>query len=227
MNVLTMQDTRQKSDLCLGARADYAKMTDLELIAACQNQDCVAFQYLYKRNERIVIGILRRLAPERHDHSDLTQDVFIRLWSAISTLRNPDAFKKWMTLITKHVFYDELRLRRPITISLDSTRIENDNEDVMSLQIADQSPPPDELMELRELREMIDLALVKLPCQFHQAIVLRDMEGLSYEVIGQSTNTPIGTIKSRIARARKKMQLHLSTYLSCSELHSNNGKLRA
>jgi RNA polymerase sigma-70 factor (ECF subfamily) len=227
MKVQTMQENRQVTEPYPGEVADYANMTDLELVKSCQRRDQMAFQHLYRRNERNVIGILHRLAPEQRDHSDLAQDVFIRLWTSIGGLRNPNAFKKWMSLITKNVFYDELRRRRPRTVSIDSARYETDDDDVALLQIADQSPPPDELVELRELRGMIDRALVKLPVQFHQVIVLRDMEGLSYQEIGEATDTPVGTVKSRIARAREKMQLHLSPYLSGSEIDDRRMRIPA
>lgn len=196
----------------------YADMSEVQLIESCQKRDQVAFSYLIKGCERNVQGALYRLAPELRDTGDLAQEVFVRLWISIDKLRNPYSFKSWLNQITANVFYDELRRRRTLTVSIDGMRYLEDGSEGPSLQIEDKSALPDELAEYRELSEVIEQSLARMPVNARAIIVLRDVNGLSYKEIGQITHTAIGTVKSRIARARTKMQVMISPYMTSSEL---------
>lgn len=194
-------------------RQQFEKMNDEELIAACQRKDKKAFEALVKRYQRTVYGLLYQLAPEWHDTSDLAQEIFIRVWRSIGTLRNARAFKSWLHQLVTNLFYDELR-KRPKTahVSLDEAPRSEDGEENQTRDIADLTSMPDELTQRRELSEAIHGAIVKLPEQFRTAIVLRELDGLSYEEIAGLTNSEIGTVKSRIARARCKVQYMLQDY---------------
>jgi RNA polymerase sigma-70 factor (ECF subfamily) len=195
------------------AKPTYEQIEEVELIQSCQRRDQAAFHCLFKRYERNVRGVLYRLAPELQDTSDLTQEVFIRLWTSIGKLRNPYSFRTWLSQITTNVFYDELRRRRQPTVSLDCGRYGEDGEEGPLLQIADKSPMPDELMDRTELSLVMEKALVQIPQRYRKMIVLRDVNGLSYKQIGEATHSPIGTVKSRVSRARAKMQSILLPYL--------------
>jgi RNA polymerase sigma-70 factor (ECF subfamily) len=131
-------------------------------------------------------------------------------------LRNPSSFRGWLTQIVTNLFYDELRRRprRVPTVSMDEG-LDADAEEGESAtrDIPDVSMLPDEKVLNRELSEVIREAMSKLPEQFRTAIVLREVEGLSYEEIAILTKTEMGTVKSRIARARTKLQELLQPYL--------------
>ncbi|MGH9553627.1 MAG: sigma-70 family RNA polymerase sigma factor [Terriglobales bacterium] len=198
-------------------RQHYESMSDTELILACQSKDKEAFEALVKRYQRNVYGLLYQLAPDWSDTSDLAQDVFIRIWRSIGTLRNPHAFRSWLNQLVTNLFYDELRKRpkSPI-ISMDESIKGDDGEEGATRDIADHSSMPDEMTQRRELSDAIHKAIDKLPEQFRTVIVLRELEGLSYDEIAAVTHTEIGTVKSRIARARLKVQGMLSPFVSAA-----------
>ena len=197
----------------------YSQKSDRDLVLACQRREPAAFEELVKRHQRTVYALLYQLAPEWQDTADLAQDVFIRVWRSINNLRNPSSFRSWLTQIVTNLFYDELRKRprRVQTVSMDDT-IDGDEmtADQATRDIADNSALPDETILSHELSDAIREAMTKLPEQFRTAIVLREIEGLSYEEIAVLTKTEMGTVKSRIARARSKLQELLQPYLSSS-----------
>jgi RNA polymerase sigma-70 factor (ECF subfamily) len=196
----------------------YQGKTDAELIVLCQKKDSRAFEELIKRHQRTVYALLYRLAPDWNDTSDLAQEVFIRMWRSIGNLRNPSAFRSWLSQIVTNLFYDELRKRpRQLpTISMDEPIDSEEGSDATTRDIKDKAAGPDELCQRKEMTEVVRQAMTRLPEQFRTAIILREFEGLSYEEIALITNTEIGTVKSRIARARAKIQEMVSPYLKAA-----------
>ncbi len=195
----------------------YSQKTDRELVIACQARDSGAFEELVRRHQKTVYHLLYQLAPDWTDTGDLAQEVFIRVWRSINNLRNPAAFKTWLTQIVTNLFYDELRKRpkRIATISMDDNE-DSDGLAKASKEIPDSHVNPDELALNREISVVIREAMAKLPEQFRVAIVLRELEGLTYEEIAVITKTEMGTVKSRIARARMKLQDLLTPYINNS-----------
>lgn len=199
--------------------------SDRDLVLACQRREPAAFEELVKRHQRTVFTLIYQLAPDWNDTSDLAQEVFIRVWRSINNLRNPSSFRAWLTQIVTNLFYDELRKRprRLATMSMDESW-GNEDEDGPTRDIPDSGLKPDEKVLNSEINGVISNAMLKLPEQFRTAIVLREVEGLSYEEIAILTKTEMGTVKSRIARARSKLQELLKPYLedvgSISEVSS-------
>jgi RNA polymerase sigma-70 factor (ECF subfamily) len=140
---------------------------------------------------------------------DLTQEALLRIAKNIQALKNPKLFKSWQNQIVTHLYYDELRKkqRNPETVSLDE-----EVEDIkqIKLQIPDTKCKPNEKCLISELETIIKSAIHSLPDKFRVAIILREFQGLSYEEIATVTNSTIGTVKSRIARARGKLQEDLN-----------------
>jgi RNA polymerase sigma-70 factor (ECF subfamily) len=200
----------------------YSQKSDKDLILACQRREPAAFEELVKRHQRTVYALLYQLAPDWTDTSDLAQEVFIRVWRNINNLRNPGSFRSWLTQIVTNLFYDELRKRprRLPTVSMDEPIGEDsdDTAETATRDIPDSHPQPDEKALSTEMTDVIRNAMLRLPEQFRTAIVLREVEGLSYEEIGLLTKTEMGTVKSRIARARTKLQELLKPYLESSTI---------
>jgi RNA polymerase sigma-70 factor, ECF subfamily len=189
--------------------------TDAELVVLCQQKDPAAFEMLVKRHQRSVYNLIYQMAPDWNNTADLTQEVFIRAWKSVHNLRNPRAFKSWLNQIATNLFYDELR-KRPkqlTTISMDEP-VDGDENECPTRDIADTSALPDECFQRQELAEAIRKAMKQLPEQFRVAIILRELQGLSYEEIALLTHSEMGTVKSRIARARTKIQQMLEPYLT-------------
>ncbi len=190
--------------------------TDAELVVLSQQQDTHAFELLVRRYQRPVYNLIYQLAPDLNNTSDLAQEVFIRAWKSIHKLRNPRAFRSWLNQIATNLFYDELR-RRPKhmnTISMDEGFESDDHDEGPTRDIADTSALPDECFQRQELIDAIHNAMEQLPETFRTAIVLRELQGLSYEEIAVLTQSEMGTVKSRIARARTKIQQLLTPYLT-------------
>jgi len=197
------------------AKSSYADMDDYDLVQACQKKNEAAFNALYKRYRSHVYIVLRRLAPDlAQNHDDFVQEVFVRVWKSIDTLRNPKAFKTWLNRLTANLFYDELR-RRPknFVISIDQPQWDGDDDGPLR-EIEDTKAQPDENCERNEIIMHVNAALQNLPEHSQKVIVLREFQGLSYEEIARRTKTEVGTVKSRISRARTKMQRRLEKLIA-------------
>lgn len=196
-------------------------LTTEELVIQAQQDDNLrsmkALEELVKRHQKTVYVTLYQLAPERQDLTDLTQEVLLRMCRSIRSLRNPATFKYWLNRIITNLFYDELRKmpRRIQAVSLDES-VFNEDDDAPSRDIPDTSAIPEKLSLNSELDRQIQKAIHDLPEQFRTIIVLREMQGLSYEEIASLTHTNIGTVKSRLARARMRLQDVLGPYLNLS-----------
>ncbi len=202
-----LQTVSSSSKLC--------EIDDNELVHLCQQGDQRAFETLIRRHQRTVCGLLFRLAPDWDNHSDLAQEVFIRMWRNIGRLKNPRALKSWIARITTHLFYDELRKRpRQLRVlSMDEPIGFEDGNDNTTRDIEDKSAGPEELLQRQELIDVVQEAMNELPENFRTVIVLREIQQLSYEEIATITDSELGTVKSRIARARTKVQQMIGSYV--------------
>jgi RNA polymerase sigma-70 factor, ECF subfamily len=191
-------------------------LADYDLVVASQTRDKIAFTVLYERHERHVRTTVFRLSPDwQSSHDDMVQDVFVRVWKSIYTLKNPWAFKTWLNRLITNMFYDELRKRPGMpTLSLDRPFSFEDEEDCSSRDIVDVRHQPDDDYARKQLMEQITVSMALLPRQFAKVVALRELDGLSYEEIAVRTKTSLGTVKSRIARARTKMQAHLQPLIA-------------
>ncbi|MEI7475117.1 MAG: sigma-70 family RNA polymerase sigma factor [bacterium] len=194
----------------------YQNMPLYELIEKCKVDNKLAIDELIRRNEKTVYATLYHLDPDRADIADLAQEVLFRMARAIKNLKNPATFKFWLNQIITNLFYDELRKksRRISAISMDAPSFESDNTTGMPTKdIPDIARIPEEDVLGSELDTKIRQSIKNLPEQFKIVIVLRELQGLSYEEISRLTNTNIGTVKSRLARARAKLQDEIRPYL--------------
>ena len=191
-------------------RLRYKKMNLEELVILSQKEDYKAIEELIRRVQKEVFATFSYLCNKRENILDLTQEALLRMAKNINSLKNPKAFKPWLNQIVSRLFYDELRKsgRSIETIPLDADFDYNAPIDVPDLKCR-----PLEKCLSGELEKIIKDEILNLPEHFRIAIVLREFEGLSYEEIAQATNTNVGTVKSRIARARCKLQDGLKNYL--------------
>lgn len=192
------------------------KLSDYDLILRCQQgsrPDRTTFAELLHRYQLHVDKILYHLAPEWQDRSDLAQEVWIRVYRNIKGLQEPAKFKSWLSRITTNLFYDELRKRKRVIppLSLDAPLTLDDG--TMDWEIASDTPGPEEKLTTQEFYDHLRDAIAQLPEGFRVTIILREIEGLSYEEIAEITQVSLGTVKSRIARARQRLQLQLQKYL--------------
>lgn len=187
-----------------------------DLIAQCQvglRPDRVAFAELLRRYQSHVDKVLYHLAPDWQDRADLAQEVWIRAYRNIKRLQEPAKFRGWLTRIATNLFYDELRKRKRVAepLSLDAPYRVEDGE--MEWEIASDDPGPVENLTTVEFYDQLRDAIADLPEVFRTTIVLREIEGMAYEEIAEITGVSLGTVKSRIARARFRLQQQLQRYL--------------
>lgn len=197
----------------------FNKLPNYDLIFQCQQgkkPDRAAFSELLRRYQPHVERVLYHLAPDWQDRADLVQEVWIRVYRNIKRLKDPSKFKGWLSRIATNLFYDELRKRKrhKPPLSLDAPRTFEDGE--MRWEIACDDPGPEENLATREFYDKLHLAIADLPEVFRTTIVLREIQGLPYEDIAQMTGVSLGTVKSRIARARAKLQADLKPYITPS-----------
>ncbi len=187
-----------------------------ELINRCQRQrypDQLAFSELMSRYRSHVERQLYHLAPDWSDRADLAQEVWIRVYRNLVRLHSPVKFKGWLSRITTNLFYDELRKRKRHagTLSLDAPRYLDDGQ--VDWEIASEDPSPVDTMMTHEFYERLQEAIAELPEVFRTTIILREIQGLPYEEIAEITGVSLGTVKSRIARARYRLQGELTRYM--------------
>jgi RNA polymerase sigma-70 factor (ECF subfamily) len=191
-------------------------LSNQELVLRCQTghrPDKAAFAELLRRYQPHVERVLYHLAPDWQDRADLVQEVWIRVYRNLRRLNEPGKFQGWLSRIATNLFYDELRKRKrhAMPLSLDAPITFSDGE--MDWEIAADTPEPDEALSQQEFYDQLKMAIADLPEVFRTTIVLREIDGMSYEEIAAITKASLGTVKSRIARARQRLQLQLQPYL--------------
>ncbi|VEP18878.1 RNA polymerase sigma factor, sigma-70 family [Hyella patelloides LEGE 07179] len=192
------------------------KLSNYDLIVRCQQgsqPDRVAFSELLRRYESHVNRLFYHLAPDWQERADLAQEVWIRVYRNIKRLQEPAKFRGWLSRIATNLFYDELRKRKRNAqpLSLDAPVRVSDGE--MSWELPSDMPSPTDNLATKEFYDQLQKAVAELPESFRTTIVLREIQGLPYEEIAEITGVSLGTVKSRIARARLKLQSILQNYL--------------
>ncbi|MGI0482395.1 sigma-70 family RNA polymerase sigma factor [Geminocystis sp. CENA526] len=192
------------------------QLSNTDLILRCQegNQpDRVAFEELLRRHQAYVDKILYNLAPDWQDRGDIAQEVWIRVYKKIKSLQEPSKFKGWLSRIATNLFYDQLRKRKRHATPLSLDASINVEDDELKWEVASDLPSPEDNLTTAEFYDQLRQAIADLPDTFRTTIVLREIQGLSYEEIADITQVSLGTVKSRIARARNRLQLLLKPYL--------------
>ena len=189
----------------------YKKMPLEELVILSQKSDYKALEELIKREQKNVFATFAYLSKKRENVADLTQEALMRMARGLANLKNPKTFKSWLNQIVTNLFYDELRksTRKPVILSTD----DDQGEKTYHTQIPDYRHKPMEKAMSVELDKLIKDEILSLPEHFRIAIILRELQGLTYEEIAAATQTNVGTVKSRIARARYKLQDGLKHYV--------------
>ena len=148
-----------------------------------------------------VYRLAYRLTGDRHDAEDLTQEVFVRVFRSLHTY-SPGTFEGWLHRITTNLFLDQARRKQRIRFDALS--------DERAARLASSSPAPEAAYADQRFDDDIERALATLPPDFRAAVVLCDVEGLSYEEIAQILDAKLGTVRSRIHRGRAMLRSALA-----------------
>lgn len=177
-------------------------MNEPEFIAAAQKGDAAAFNQLVRAYQEMVYRTAYRVLGDRAAAEDATQDAFVSAFKHIRGYRG-GSFKAWLLRIVTNACYDQLRVkqRRP-TDSLDAMIEESDGP---PLKI-DDGESPHEFAERQELGALLQKGIDALAADHRMTLVFSDVEGLSYEEIAEAMGTNVGTVKSRLSRARAQLR---------------------
>ena len=182
--------------------------SDLVLVKRVQRGDKTAFDLLVRKYQHKVVKLVLRYVRNPADAEDIAQEAFIKAYRALPQFRGDSAFYTWMYRIAINTAKNSLasRDRSPIAYDLDLT----DPEESHSVQTKLQDPDTPEGMALtEEIRLIVNSAIEALPEELKTAIVLRELDGLSYEEIAAAMECPVGTVRSRIFRAREAIDKRL------------------
>ena len=180
-------------------------MDEVALISAAQNGDLTAFNRLVLAYQDLIFSLTYRMMGEVDSAEDATQDAFLSAYRNLRSYRG-GSFKAWLMRIATNACYDELRRRqRRPTIPLEPVN-EDDEEIESPTWIADPSETPEQAAERQELNRAIQYCLEGLPPDFRSVVILVDVQGLDYDEAAQAINKPVGTVKSRLARARQRLR---------------------
>jgi RNA polymerase sigma-70 factor (ECF subfamily) len=181
---------------------DYASYRDNELVAAYLSGDTSCFRRLVERYQGRMVNFLYRSIGDRERAEDLAQEVFIRVYKHLHRFDQDKKFSTWIYTIASNLAKNELRNRSRNPLVLFQALTSQWEDDHRPLQFEDSSYRPDDLFRKRQLQELVQRAVEDLP-EHHKAVfVLREIEGKSYEEISDITATNLGTVKSRLNRAR-------------------------
>ena len=182
--------------------------SDLVLVKRVQRGDKSAFDLLVRKYQHKVVKLVLRYVRNPAEAEDIAQEAFIKAYRALPQFRGDSAFYTWMYRIAINTAKNSLasRDRSPIAYDLDLT----DPEESHSVQTKLQDPDTPEGMALtEEIRQVVNSAIDALPEELKTAIVLRELDGLSYEEIAAAMECPVGTVRSRIFRAREAIDKRL------------------
>lgn len=165
--------------------------------------DVNAYEALVKEYEKNVYNLALRMTGNSEDAADMAQEAFIKAYNSLTAFRGDSKFSVWLYRIVSNVCLDFLRSRsRKQTVSLST---ENDDGEEVELDIADETHSPEQLLDRSLTRDAVRRGLAALPPDHREILLLREIQGLSYEEIADVLGLEAGTVKSRIFRARKKL----------------------
>jgi len=174
------------------------------LVEAGQRGDVEAFNQLVRLYEGRVYNLCYRMLGDADAAADVAQETFISVYRNLNKFRG-GVFRSWLLRIATNACYDALRARkRRPAISLDAAQESED--DGPGFEIADTGEAPDEVALRRELAAAIQRGIAQLPEDQRVVVILSDVQGLAYEEIAEVTNTNLGTVKSRLSRARARLR---------------------
>ena len=171
-----------------------------DMIERASRGDAAAFNHLMEQHERRMYAVALRMCGNREDAQDCLQEAMLRVYRAIGGFKGQSSFSTWVYRITMNTCLDELRRKK----NRQNTSLDNLLD--LGWSPADESNAPEKQAMRSELRRNLNRAIQELPEEMRSAVVLRDIQGFSYDEIARMLEINVGTIKSRISRGREKLR---------------------
>ncbi|HEU4991765.1 MAG TPA: RNA polymerase sigma factor RpoE [Luteimonas sp.] len=198
------------------AQVEPSQQMDHELVARVQRGDSKAFDLLVRKYQHRIVALIGRYVPDWSECQDVAQEAFLRAYRALGSFRGDAQFYTWLHRIAVNTAKNHLVAngRRPPTDDIDVADAEQYDSGV---RLRDNDTPERELMR-QQMEQTVMRAVEALPEELRTAITLREVEGLSYEEIAARMDCPIGTVRSRIFRAREAIEQELKPLLDGDEV---------
>jgi RNA polymerase sigma-70 factor (ECF subfamily) len=210
----TLLDTRQvQTHPSPAATPSLREMDDSRVVAAYLNGEVRAFQELVERYQKRLLNFVYRTIGDRERAEDLVQEAFIRVHRHLHRFDQTKKFSTWIYTIASNLAKNELRNRSRNPLVLFQAMKRSWEADHRPLQFEDPHHRPDDLYRQRHLRELVEWAITQLPEHHREVFVLRELEGRSYEDIAEIANCNLGTVKSRLNRARNRFAQVIAPHL--------------
>lgn len=190
------------------AGAPRADETEADLLARCRQGDPNAFEDLVRRYQNRVFAVALRMLGDRAEAEDLCQEVFLKVFRSLGGYRGEAKFSTWLYSIVSHECLNRLRAWRP---PRQARATDREGE---APALADPSPDAATQLERRELAERLEEEIGRLRPEHRAILILRDLQGLSYEEIAEALGLELGTVRSRLHRARAELKERMAPYLS-------------
>ncbi|HJR52491.1 MAG TPA: sigma-70 family RNA polymerase sigma factor [Gemmatimonadota bacterium] len=188
-------------------------LDDSEVVSAFLAGEERAFQVLVERYQTRLLNFIYRTIGDRERGEDLVQEVFIRVYRHLHRFDQTKKFSTWIYTIASNLAKNELRNRSRNPLVLFQTLTSSWDDDHRPLQFEDSSMRPDDLFRKRHLQELVERAADQLPEHHREVFILREIEGKTYEEIAEITDTQLGTVKSRLNRARNRFAQIIAPWL--------------
>ena len=186
-----------------------AELDDSGLVASFLAGEKRAFTELMGRYQTRLLNFIYRTIGDRERAEDLVQEVFIRVYRHLHRFDPEKKFSTWIYTIASNLAKNELRNRSRNPLVLFQAMRKPGQDEERPLQFEDTASRPDDLYRKRHLRALVDQATAQLPRHHREVFVLRELEGKSYEEIAEITDCNLGTVKSRLSRARARLRQYL------------------
>jgi len=184
------------------ALAELRELEDTALVNAYLDGETRGFDVLVERYQTRLLNFVYRIVGDRERAEDLVQEVFVRVYRHLGRFDRSKKFSTWIYTIASNLAKNELRnrARNPLVLFTSMTKGWEDEE--RPLEFEDPLSRPDDLFRKRHVRELVESSVAQLPTHHREVFMLREIEGRSYEEIAEITNCNLGTVKSRLNRAR-------------------------
>jgi len=204
------------------AEVEIPEELDLALVRRVQRGESAAFDVLVRKYQHRIIALIGRYIADWSECQDVAQDTFVRAYRAIGSFRGDAQFYTWLHRIAVNTAKNHLAAhnRRPPAGDIDISDAEQFDS---GTRLRDTDTPERELMR-QELEQTVMKAVGALPEELRETITLREVEGMSYEEIAQKMGCPIGTVRSRIFRAREAIDVQLRPLLDVTSATREQGR---
>jgi RNA polymerase sigma-70 factor (ECF subfamily) len=203
--------SRESEDADAGEPTGTAEQSDLELVRRAQRNERGAFDLLVLKYQHKVVKLVARLLRDPTEAEDVAQEAFVKAYRALGSFRGDSAFYTWLYRIAVNTARNAIASRQRRPLDYEAELSESEQSNLASRLRHTDTPEATALSE--EIRVTVNEAIEQLPEDLRTAIVLREVEGLSYEEIAAAMDCPVGTVRSRIFRAREAIDRALKPLL--------------